>query len=435
MNNFTSSTNLASFRRADVIIKLLLAQHPSFTVGGCSPRDLYQSHLRCWNNFQETSPKRDTFQDFLDAFSSVGQATSPIDLPPIVLGSSHELLNGSHRLAHALARNWPIKYCIGDLTQGQDNVTIEYLQSLGYLKGLPSSVKDFLVHYALWASRRQSLIVLWDSAYLPQLLDLLAKTDIRVVARYHSNAGLSSISLHEASNLVRIIYCDNPWMFDTTDNPLGAIHKAKQVTTSSPISFLLVESDTSLYPSTCLHQRVADLKISFRKATQTGHSVIHTADTFHQVWSIFSSLCHSSSFSLASLLSQRFKRGMLGIQSISHSTCIDEYWNFAITGTMAMKLYGIDVTPNDLDLVCSKGSIFNPLYGHDSQRQFYPFEFSEILSNPAFTYSHMGLRVLKPTVLLLMKETRREIKDQQHVSMIKSLLRAAHSNRLRFVKF
>ena len=123
MDHLTTSRSIAGFRRIDVLIKMLVHEQNIEKVNSYKTIDIYKQHLRYWNNFEERNPPRSSFDDFKAAFGRSYSAESPLVLPTIILGRNNQLLNGSHRLASALNKGWPIKFKHGDFNDGQDMVT------------------------------------------------------------------------------------------------------------------------------------------------------------------------------------------------------------------------------------------------------------------------------------------------------------------------
>ena len=48
------------------------------------------------------------------------------------------------------------------------------------------------------------------------------------------------------------------------------------------------------------------------------------------------------------------------------------------------------------------------------------------------TYGHMGMRIIKPSVLRLMKEKRAESKDIQHIAMIDRIMTQSYTDSMAF---
>ena len=354
-------------------------------------------------------------------------------LPPIILGKNNQLLNGSHRLASALNKGWPIKFKHGDFSDGQDMVTLDYFNHLGLFNG-EKRQRDTIIKYGLWASRKQILIVIWNNNFLDEIKEFIDNAGLNIVCRYQSQHALSDYSSIQLENLIRLIYCDHPWMFNNISQPIGAQEKSYQISSNNRCSILLLEEANEYTNYNSLARKTVEMKKNFRDRSKTGHSALHTADNFLQTWAISTSLFNSShSYSICNLFEKRPQKGMFNIQGIPNMlTSIDEYWSYAITGSTAMKYYGIDIEPKDLDLVCSNSSVLNPIYNHSTEEKYYPISLHEIATSGCYTYTHMGVRVLKPSTLYLMKKTRNEIKDQQHCLEIELALKKNSSQPLKF---
>jgi hypothetical protein len=435
MTHLSSPRRLSSFRRFDVFIKVLFSVYPDLRVCGVTTEYLYKHHLRIWNGFFESEPPRRSFQDFQKGFASIISADGPLALPPVSLSANSDLLNGSHRLANALAKSWPLSVNSHNPEPGQDHVTLKYLVSRGFLQHLPRSIINFLTLFALSVSRQQSLIILWDTSYLYPLLETLSDCSLRPVFYATSSVPSSQLSDQVLANLVRLIYCDNDWLFDSTGAPFGSFSKARQVSSHNPIGLLLVESDQKHNLESNLYDKVTAAKLAFRTRTSTAHSVLHSADSFAESWAVLSTLLNStSSFSTLSRLASPQARGFFSLNGIPDLLdSIDHYWRFVLTSTSAMQAYGLDIAPRDLDLICHHSSSLLPIYGHTSEQAFYLLTQDELSSNLSYSYHHMGVRVLKPSIVYSFKSNRNEPKDRQHLQILGPMMSARHDPPLAFI--
>ena len=200
--------------------------------------------------------------------------------------------------------------------------------------------------------------------------------------------------------------------------------KARQIASPRPTGLILVESKCKHTLDSQLYDQISLAKNNFRRKTSTAHSVLHSADNFAESWAVFSTLLNNTSgFSTLSRMSVPQSRGFFSLHGIPDLLAsIDQYWSFALTSTSAMKAYGLDIAPSDLDLVCHHSSLLSPIYGHASQQEYYPLSQDECACNMSYCYHHMGVRVLKPSIIHYFKSARGELKDNEHLMLTSSLL-------------
>jgi hypothetical protein len=98
--------NILIENRYDIVIKYLYARSIEDNINTDLFREIYSEHLRVWNNFFESQPRKNSFDDYNDAFlkmlNDIKLDNFDWSKSPIPINNYNYPLNGAHRIAACL---------------------------------------------------------------------------------------------------------------------------------------------------------------------------------------------------------------------------------------------------------------------------------------------------------------------------------------------
>ena len=177
----TAPNNLLTHKRFDVPIKYLYASNLSSDYY----KNAYKEHLKKWNGFYEGTPRKNSFEDFDNAFKSIINNT--VD-EPIVLNYQGHVANGAHRLASALYHQRPI-----NIRNTKSNENYPILADYRYFakKGLSQTImKRTALEYAKLKPNTH-IICLFPIAHT-RIQEVMSIISEYCNIFYHSSAQLNS---------------------------------------------------------------------------------------------------------------------------------------------------------------------------------------------------------------------------------------------------
>ena len=379
--------NLLTYKRFDVVIKYLYASNLSSDYY----KNAYKEHLKVWNNFYEGSPRKNSFEDFDNAFKSIIDNT--VDEPVPVNHEGH-IANGAHRLAAALYHQRPIN--VRD-TDSDENYPIEADYKFFIKKGLPSHIlKRTALEYAKLKSNSH-VICLFPIAHtrLKEVMNII-KQYANVF--YHSFEVLNS---QGQLGLMKEIYLKDGWA-----NERGIQRKSDQCFMGNTnVAFLLIDAKNL--------EIVKEMKNKIRSLFNVGNHSVHINDTHEETIRIAKTVFNDNSIHF---LNNRKNASFKNYKNLMSATNPND--NTVITGSSVLSLYGLRDC-KDLDLIYYKDA---PSNSHNQYLEtHYKLTLDDIINNPRYHLYYNGFKYVSLNVIKNMKVIRNESKDVVDVKLIEGI--------------
>jgi hypothetical protein len=405
--------------RFDVTIKYLYAQ--SIVKGyNCNFfLEAYKRHLWIWNKFKEyDNPNKKCFEDFnstfIDIINSFKNSGFNPNISKIPTLQNKYILNGSHRLAAALACDVDveIKNSISK-ADGQFDCSYKFFQklnlenkyfdiaSLEYTKLKNNSFLIFIFPSAIGHRNELEDIILRNS-------NIFYKKEIQL----NKNGSL---------NLIKCLYQGEMWGGNYSNGFVG--FKEKQsfcFTNNTPLKVYLVDFESL--------KAAVETKEKIRSLYKIGKHSVHINDTHEQTRRLAKIVFNKNSLHhLNNQKSSNFKIFNKWINNFKTFLCdenldIDEY---CITASSTLSAYGlreakdIDYLHHNLKTISIAQ---NPINTHNEYGEGrYHLSRNDIIFNPENHFYYNGLKFASLEVVKKLKEKRGESKDYKDIELINSL--------------
>jgi len=383
----TNPTDLLTHKRFDVVIKYLYASNLQSEFF----KNAYKEHIRVWNGFHESNPKKSGFEDFDNAFKSI--INNKVDEPVPVNPEGH-IANGAHRLAAALYHQRPIST---RNTNPDENYPIEADYKVFAKKGLS---KHILQRTALEYAKLKSnthVICLFPIAHtrMDEVIKIIEK---------HANIFYKSSEVFNGTGqlgLVKEIYLSDGWA-----NEKGIRKKCKQCFRGmTNVTFVLIDAKNL--------ETVKEMKKEIRALFKVGNHSVHINDTYEDTIRIAKTVFNDNSIHFLnyrkSVSFPNYKKLMANIKPND---------NEIITGSTVLSLYGLRDC-KDIDKLYYTNP---PADSHNPYlKNLYKLTVDDIFNNPIYHLYSKGFKYVSLNVIKNMKAVRNEPKDVIDVKLAEQI--------------
>lgn len=409
------ATRLLAPERLDVMAKYIYASQ--WRAGGRAAwgRRVYAEHLRVWNAFDEgdASGKR-SLEDFRESFDRLLQSFAEGGFDErrglIPVGSDDVIIDGSHRLAAALAFDSPVKaVCF-------DTQPAEYGHEFFMGRGLDADVLDDMALQYCRRDGRVRVAVLFPVARgrHEEVLSILRGCGPCVAQKR------VTVTRQGRANLIRRLYRGEPWLGSSVRPTPGLLyHVTSRFLEGEPVRFVFFVSRDG--------EATRQAKARIRALYGLGNDSVHINDTHQQTVSIAESVLNANgihylnnarpaAFGNFTRLFEALKR-WLGQESLERSRiCVD--------GSAVLAAYGLR-DANDLDyLYAGAPEPHAPealISCHNAELVHYGAALDDLVLDPRNHFYVDGVKFLSLSRIREMKAKRAEPKDAADVFRIDAL--------------
>ncbi|OGA55747.1 MAG: hypothetical protein A3G81_19490 [Betaproteobacteria bacterium RIFCSPLOWO2_12_FULL_65_14] len=409
------ATRLLAPERLDVMAKYIYASQ--WRAGGRAAwgRRVYAEHLRVWNAFDEgdASGKR-SLEDFRESFDRLLQSFAEGGFDErcglIPVGSDDVIIDGSHRLAAALAFDSPVKaVCF-------DTQPAEYGHEFFMGRGLDADVLDDMALQYCRLDGRVRVAVLFPVAHgrHEEVLSILRGCGPCVAQKP------VTVTRQGRANLIRRLYRGEPWLGSSVRPTPGLLyHVTSRFLEGEPVRFVFFVSRDG--------EATKQAKARIRALYGLGNDSVHINDTHQQTVSIAESVLNANgihylnnarpaAFGNFTRLFEALKR-WLGQESLERSRiCVD--------GSAVLAAYGLR-DANDLDyLYAGAPEPHAPealISCHNAELVHYGAALDDLVLDPRNHFYVDGVKFLSLSRIREMKAKRAEPKDAADVFRIDAL--------------
>ena len=413
--------DLISHYRFDVIIKYLYARAMVNKYQCSFFENAYKEHLRVWNNFIEyDNPSKNSFEAFnlefkkiISSFLDQGFLSNKSQIP---VHQGKYILNGSHRLAAALACDADVFTKTGiPVVDGQLDCSYKMFQKLNL------GLQYFDVASIEYAKLKKNSYLIF---IFPSAVGLRSELESII----HKNGNIfyqKEIELNEngSLNLIKELYLGEPWGGNEFNNFLGFRNKhALCFTNASPLKVYLVDFD-------CL-QRSVNTKKEIRNLYKIGNHCVHINDTHDETVRLAKTVFNNNSLHhLNNSKTANYKVFNQCLRSFKNKINeleldIDDY---CVTASSALSAYGLR-EGDDLDYLHSNPTLIpdstNLIHSHnDYGVGKYHLKRDDIIHNPDNHFYYRGVKFASLEVIKKLKQHRGEDKDYRDIKLIDSVLK------------
>jgi FkbM family methyltransferase len=409
------ATRLLAPERLDVMAKYIYASQ--WRAGGRAAwgHRVYAEHLRVWNAFEEgdASGKR-SLEDFREPFERLLQSFAERGFDErcglIPVGSNDVIIDGSHRLAAALAFDSPVKAVCFDTRPA------EYGHEFFMGRGLDADVLDDMALQYCRLDGKVRVAVLFPVARgrHEEVLSILSGCGPFVAQK------LVTVTRQGRANLIRLLYRGEPWLGNSVRPTPGLLyHVTGRFLDGEPVRFVFFVSRDS--------EATKQAKERIRALYGLGNDSVHINDTHQQTVSIAESVLNANgihylnnarpaAFGNFTRLFEALKR-WIGQESLERSrVCVD--------GSAALAAYGLR-DANDLDYLYAgarEPQAPDALIScHNAELAHYAVALEDLVFDPRNYFYLDGVKFLSLSRIREMKARRAEPKDAADVFRIDAL--------------
>lgn len=400
------ATRLLTPARLDVMAKYIYATQRLAGAGTAWGDHVYREHLRIWNEFREDDGSgksafaeyRESFDRLLRSFADGGFDERRGLLP---VGSGDVIIDGSHRLAAALALDRELKIACFDFRPPR------YDHEYFTVRGLGEDVLDDMVLQYCRLDTRVRVAVLFPVArgLDDEILEILRACG-PVVARKFVTVGHPG-----RANLVRLLYRGEPWLGDgIKPTPELLYHVNNRFVDGEPVKFVFFAGEDA-------RTRI-EVKNRIRALFSLGNDSAHINDTHEQTVSIAEAVLNANgvhhlnnarpaAFRNFTALFETFKRWIERERLDRRRFCID--------ASAVLAVYGLR-DANDLDYLyagdCAPPAPDNAISCHNAEIRHYGAGLDDLVMNPHDHFYIDGVKFAALHRVREMKARRAEPKDR-----------------------
>jgi len=269
------ATQLLTPYRFDFMAKYIYADHRVRGIKSKWAENIYKEHLRVWNNFYEREPRKESFEDFKNAFDelidSIGSKGYNADKGLIPISYNGSPLNGAHRISACMVHDKDLDcYLTNDPLAGQLDCSYYYFVThrLNVKTGITIPISDpMALQYA--RLKPSCHIICFFSHTMQNEADIDKVIMNYGLPVYEKRLNLSE---HGRINLMRQLYRGEDWLGDRSNYFHGARVKASRCFARGPSMRVMLfdpKSDADL----------VKMKDEIRQIFQVGKDSVHINDT------------------------------------------------------------------------------------------------------------------------------------------------------------
>ena len=356
-------------------------------------------------------------EEFDNIFESIRKHGFDKNKSLLPLSRNGSILNGSHRLASSVVSDKKV-YA---LKLDKDFIIDDYKVLLQ--RNVPINIIELSVCEFIKYSKNVYLAFLWPSSN--KHLDSTVKKFDNVL--YSKELELST---NGACNLLTELYKHMDWAGNENNSYQGINQKLIECFPSFEKFTVLAFQANSI-------DDVRRIKDEVRDICKIGYSSIHITDTQEEAIRISQLLFNNNGIHFLnyakpySYISMHNKINEFK-QLISHQT---EYIldDFVVDGSSTLCLYGLRES-DDLDFLysCSDDIQINQFHSHDECLEYHKVSKEDLIYNPSFHFSYLGLKFVSFEQTYKFKKGRNEEKDKNDCAIMDAYL---ENNNLRLLIF
>ncbi len=412
--------------RYDLLAKYIYARLHELgacTTWGC---EVYDAHIRVWNNYYEAYPRKNGIQAFYDSFHETISSIKKNGFDytrsrvPVKAGTKM-ILNGAHRIGAALVYH-PDTPLLCPVINGMHGAP--FRPTADYFKNKQNIVKGGLATKYLDAMTL-SYVHLKTNTFTVCLFPGACTHDNKVesiLKEYATIVYTKDLTLkhHGARNFIDMLYDGESW----TQNPTFLERKVDACFDKSksewPLRVYIIETDDA--------QCLVECKQKIRDLFDRGKSAVHINDTHEETLRIAQSVLNAHSVHFLNSAQPKalhhfdhyfaqYKKWLTAADVDQDCFCVDSSAVLAAYGLRDCKdldflHYGYD---KQLPHIAGVDS-------HNSYAHHYPIHKDEIIFHPDYHFYYKGVKFASLDMVRLMKLTRNELEDQRDVQLIKNVM-------------
>jgi FkbM family methyltransferase len=401
--------------RLDVMAKYVYAREWVKNIKTEWGARVFHEHLRIWNEFREGDGSgkfsfehyRNSFDQLLTEFRDNG-FDERLGLIPV--GSNDIIIDGSHRLAAALACSCPVKIVRFDVQPAEYDY--QYFRE----RGLSEEILDDMVlqYCRLDSSVRVAVLFPVAQGRDQEIFELIRECGPIV---YRKDI---IVSRNGRANLIRLLYRNESWLGDGDRPTPGMLHHVN----NRFVDYVPVKLIFFVGKDENANRR---LKERIRALFDLGNDSVHINDRHAQTVEIAESVLNANSIHFLNharpvalknftRLFKEFKDWMATGGFDSQEFCID--------ASAVLAAYGLR-DANDLDFLFA-GEVVPPTPGaeiscHNAELPHYGMALNDLVMDPRNYFYWDGIKFLALRHIRQMKEKRAEAKDTSDVYRIDAL--------------
>ena len=413
------SQNLISHMRFDLIIKFLFAKSILKKHNTKFYRDMYKHHLKIWNGFKEYNDSdKNTYEKFEECFlnliKNIGDSGFDKNISTIPVIDKKFILNGSHRVAAALAHDKEV-WCNEGVNgrDGQLDCSYNFFKNLGLNE---TYMDQTAIEYCK----------LQPNTYVVCMFPLVNKKLTEAYNIINDSGNIfyaKQFTLNETGsfNLMRELYLGEEWAGNSSNNFAGYRQKAELCFPDySPVTAVLVN----------LHnlESAKKLKAKIRELFNVGNHCVHINDTHSQSIRISKAIFNKNSI--------HYLNNAIPTNYKTFNFCMNEYYteinakkldidDYCIGGSAPLAAYGLreckdlDYLHFDQNLIYGTQDLIHSHNDYGVGR--YHLNREDIIYHPDNYFYHRGIKFASLDVIRRLKSKRNEPKDLVDVGLIDSI--------------
>ncbi len=416
-------SELISYRRIDLIPKIIYAKSREKNIKSKWPKELYEQHIRVFNGGYELYPVKKNLQEFLKSFHKLLDSLkkgSFDNSDPVIVSKDNILLDGAHRVSAGFAYNKEIAY----KKQNKTGPIYDFSFFKNKIRYVPEGLEEkYLDYIALEYCK------LKNNTYIAIIFPSVkgGENEIKNILKKRTNIVYEKkifLKNQGPLNLIKQVYSDQEWLGNWKNNFRGAKRKMMNCfINSEPLKVFLIESKNL--------ENIIKTKEEIRKIFKIGNHSIHINDHQEETIKLAQIFFNNNSIHFINNSNQKYFKNFHNLLAKYENWIKENNFppeNFCIDGSSVLALYGIRDS-EDLDFL-SKSSInskIKKIENHNSNNS-HEKEIDDLLFNPENHFYFNGLKFLSLENIKNMKLKRNELKDKMDLKMIEDLLKNKHSS-------
>jgi hypothetical protein len=401
--------------RIDIAAKLLYIRYKEEKMGSNYGEEVYLNHLKVWNDFEEINPPKKGIVEFLESFDKIIRDIKENKFDskksPIILNTSNQVINGSHRLAAAIYFNKPVYIKYTENCLGQYNCNYEVFLSKSRLHGHYGN--QYIDSMALEYIKRKG-----ENIYAVTIFPSANGFDDRIIEEIEKFGDITYrkdffMNKANSTRLIDILYQGEAWLLHG-----GMENKANLAFPDSGfVRVFFVETNDS--------SEMIKLKKVLRDFFRLGKHSLHINDTMDETLRIASHILNENTISFinnatsgelmenAKLLFTEF------YDMIREKDIVTD--DLMIVGSLVLSLYGVrDI--KDIDYISKQEmSLGEKFQSHNDYIKDFGFYVDDLLYNPKNYFLYKGVKILSLGTAKLFKQKRWEDKDKSDLLALSNM--------------
>jgi FkbM family methyltransferase len=406
---------LLSPARLDIMAKYVYALQWVLGRHAAWSRYVYREHLQVWNDFHEGDGSgKCSYEDFKAAFDKLLTQMAEFGFDEryglLPIGRNNVIIDGSHRVAAALAHNTPVRVvCFDTQPQAYD---YEYFRN----RGLAEEILDELALQYCRLDDRVRVAVFFPVTR-GRDADMTKILNESGPILYRKSV---TISPRGRENLIKLLYRGESWLGDGVRPTAGLLqHVHQRFVEHEPVTFIFFVGSRE--------EKNRDVKSRIRALFDLGNDPVHINDTHHQTIAIAESVLNANSLHFLNNAQIKGLRNFSELFREFKEWIAQERFDrrlFCVDGSAVLAVYGLR-DANDLDFLYAGEPAENGpnslISCHNAELAHYGAALDDLVLDPRNYFYFDGVKFLAIDVIRRMKVVRGEAKDLSDVYRIDAL--------------